>query len=706
MLSLAAVVLVFVALARSQNDPRPPLPAGGFGVVVEEDFQSVQYSDGSVTMASLFVPDHPQIPVPGWPLVVFVHQLGDTRFSPGDLHAQLVATGIAVLAYDVRGQGAFVPGAGVEPGTSLYGPDELMDLGEQIQQVCTRHPSLIDSTRLSVAGFSQGGVHAWMAAAWSGRTVEAPGRPSLVFPEITAVCAAVYVPVALSSQIRDRTAFGYNFVETVARSAEPFVRVRESLRTAVRDAFTADDPSMLLGALELEAARAPLAELASTRVPILYVHSPYDAICSHGPAVEILEALPADTPRRVIVAPIGHELFNEDARTRTRLEFARWLEHYLWGCPNGAADEPPYELHQTPPDADLTLDPGFIRPVVHEESVEPADVNRVSWRLGSGETMAAGDRALPVSSVRIEHRVDPSLTPAIYIQDANIRRRDDLLSLVPLSEQLFVGEPLATDMELIGVPRVSLMLRADSTRCAVAAVLEIRRLSGETLALSDWGVVVRDASPTVWNRVEFDLSPVAAWLPQGSVLCLRLRNLWLHGNPWDSTNIPFGSTPLFANFDLDVEVDGSSGEGSILELPFRPVQLTVAARGRLIDLDAPMPVELDLRGGLGRAGDLYVLATSFVPGPGTGLPLPGGKVLPLQADVFTELFFGIAVALQPEAMNFVGVLDASGAATATIDLSTVQLPEELRFSRIRFAPIALRSDGTFEAGGFADLLLR
>ena len=120
-------------------------------------------SDGVRIAASYFQPTGTPPPA-GWPAVVLLHGLGQTRnssdfvnWSP-NLMAQkyLAPEGYAVLTYDARAHGES------EGLFTLDGPRELADLRELLTWLTTTHP--VDAAHVGAYGASYGGGLVWRAA--------------------------------------------------------------------------------------------------------------------------------------------------------------------------------------------------------------------------------------------------------------------------------------------------------------------------------------------------------------------------------------------------------------------------------------------------------------------------------------------------------------------------------------------------------------
>src|SRR3954452_13694021 len=123
----------------------------------------VTMSDGVRIAASYFQPTGTP-PAAGWPAVVLLHGLGQTRnssdfvnWSPNLMAAKYLAPeGYAVLTYDARAHGES------EGLFTLDGPRELADLRELLTWLTTRHP--VDSQHVGAYGASYGGGGGWEGA--------------------------------------------------------------------------------------------------------------------------------------------------------------------------------------------------------------------------------------------------------------------------------------------------------------------------------------------------------------------------------------------------------------------------------------------------------------------------------------------------------------------------------------------------------------
>jgi predicted acyl esterase len=113
--------------------------------------------DGTLLDATITMPSGVS-PTNGFPGIVLVHGYGRNKDDMQSIAALLSLNGYSALAYSVRGQGT---SGGLSTTT---GPRERQDLLDVIQFY--RGIPGINKDTLAVAGGSQGGIHAWMAATY------------------------------------------------------------------------------------------------------------------------------------------------------------------------------------------------------------------------------------------------------------------------------------------------------------------------------------------------------------------------------------------------------------------------------------------------------------------------------------------------------------------------------------------------------------
>jgi predicted acyl esterase len=144
------VLLVLVAVVAALLASAPALASSRQDVTIAS-------ADGTSLAATLTLPDG-AVPQGGWPAVIFMHGLGQTR-ATGLAAAQGMGIGerYAVLAYDARGHGESGGLVGID------GPKEIADVKAVFAWLRNR-PDVSD-TRIGGWGVSYGGGAAWNSLA-------------------------------------------------------------------------------------------------------------------------------------------------------------------------------------------------------------------------------------------------------------------------------------------------------------------------------------------------------------------------------------------------------------------------------------------------------------------------------------------------------------------------------------------------------------
>jgi hypothetical protein len=143
-------------------------------------------------------------------------------------------------------------------------------------------------------------------------------------------------------------------------------------------------------------------------------------------------------------------------------------------------------------------------------------------------------------------------------------------------------------------------------------------------------------------------------------------------------------------------INYSQSESSWIDLPVRPRVIANLSTGTTgVDVLAPKRVPLTMESAADRAGLPYMILVS-ISGQGPALPMPGGDSLYLQPDAIMSLMFGLTNT--PVLPGFLGVLDAGGGATASMNLALLgPLPAALAGRSLHLAPLIFNQN-TLEAG--------
>lgn len=696
-----AVACTLATALSAQSCLRPTPPPGGHATVVDL-LVPVTYSDGYQTFASLIRPAGPA-PSCGWPLVVHVHPLGQQRGFDLPLQSMLAGQGYAVWSYDVRGQGQAAAANLTHPqnGTTLWGPTERCDLAEQMQFVATQPQwaGVVDATRIAVVGSSQGGAHAWTAAAWSGQPLNVPGRPPITFPTIACVAPTDFVADSVDDWLRGGRLFSTWFVEAISGSYQGLPFDPAFVQTC-RNAFIAQDPAALLAAFAAED-RALGARLATSTVPVLYAHAYLDGVDHPLSAIERLETMTG--PRRVLLGTIGHEVVeNIGERAYRQSLILRWLHRWLWNETNEVELEQPFVLPELPLRQVERDDPLFLWSRAHRTALTTPPAALRLW-LHDDAALRETAPVAPQTDAVVQQTIDPlasTFTPQGYLTQPAVRDLANVLTVCPLQERVYTFTTTA-ETQLAASATLHAQVVPQQAEWMLAALLTVQPPepgAAEVMVASQAFGSASSVTGVAETHV-VRLPPIALRLATGATVRLRVRNLWLRELPMPHT---LEVAPLFHDFRVDL-VHGDP-VGSWLELPLEPVAPRLVGSHTWLDLAAPLPLVGTVRGGVARAGYPYFATVGLSGQVPTVSYL--NEIVPIDGDWL--VVHSAASSEAPFFTGFLGFLDAAGDATCTLDLGSLVLPQQLNGYRLTLC--AFVWDGPWAATGASanpcDVMLR
>ena len=289
---------------------------------------TVTMSDGVRIAVSYFQPAGTP-PAAGWPAVVLLHGLGQTRnssdfvnWSPNSMAEQFLApNGYVVLTYDARAHG--------ESGGlfTLDGPRELADLRELLTWLTTRHP--VDTAHVGAYGASYGGGLLWEAAVAG-------------FPLAAIAPAASWTDLdeALAPQGLVRAGIILGFSQDV-----PTERYGPDERQLLSDALAERNLPAVRAYL---AARSTRARLSAVRIPTFVLQGRRDFAFDASQAIAAYQRVRG--PKRLYLGDFGHApATNPPAEFDYAVgEVRAWFDRFLKGIPNGIDKRPPIEIAPDP----------------------------------------------------------------------------------------------------------------------------------------------------------------------------------------------------------------------------------------------------------------------------------------------------------------------------------------------------------------------
>ena len=699
-IAAAALLLAGAALAQSSSSQtkvyegaspagdcsKPSVPPGGFDLF--HDYNNVlSYNDGYQSIGDLTWPRTPA-PTCRWPLVVLVHGLPGSRLNQRQTADAIARRGYAVWAYEVRGQAQSVLlNAGNPKGFAWYGPHEKFDLAEQIAFARESFPGIVSPELVAVTGSSQGGIHAWFAAAYSGKTVTAPGRGIIEFPEVACTTSLNFNSEPHEHFVREGTLFDKAFIDAMVLPDEDYLVKDPAFVAKARQAFLLQNPQHLLGQWSNELDRLWGHKLGLSSVPTLWVHSYLDEVGAPQQGLAMMQLSLGSTPRRVVLSTNGHgtagsdyeKSFSDDLRLR-------WLDRFLWSQQNGIEHEAQMVGGVLPLDPAERNDMSFVWARRFEPAVEH-DSSKVHRLMLYGPGHMGTHLPLDLGSpATIAHTVPEGYTAATWAQEAPLTK-EQVLALIPLSEVSYETVPVPAQMEISGRPAVDLSVTTDMRRFQLTVLLEVQAPGLPWVNVATWGRGFLDAPVDEPMRVKIELPYVETVLPAGSVVRLTVRNLWMSNAPKQKQ---IEVVPYFVSSVVSI-LHGPGSQLSYLDLPVRKqVGLALKTPTTLVDFLQPSATGFEVVGGKGRAGHMYrILVGSSGQLPGQTV---GNATLPVNYDPITALVLTQTVIGDPAVAGFQGLLDAEGNASATLDWSALPpLLDAAQGQRLTF--VAWTSDG-------------
>jgi predicted acyl esterase len=317
-------LVVVLAVALAALVPAGRAAAGNF---TQTDTR-ITMSDGVQLAASYFQPAGPP-PAAGWPAVVLLHGLGQTRnsadfvyWSPNKMAQTFFAPeGYAVLTFDARAHG--------ESGGlfTLDGPRELQDLRELLNWLVTNHP--IDAAHIGAYGASYGGGLVWRAA------VE-----GLPFAAIAPAATWTDLRDALAPQGHVRAGIVFGFSQDIARD-----RYGPQEAQLLTDAVSETNVPALRAYL---ATRSTRASLGRVRIPTFVLQGRRDFAFDADQAIAAYKLLKG--PKRLYLGDFGHAPATNppDEFQYAAVQVREWFDRFLKGIPNGIDKRAPIQVAPDP----------------------------------------------------------------------------------------------------------------------------------------------------------------------------------------------------------------------------------------------------------------------------------------------------------------------------------------------------------------------
>ena len=691
-LVICAALACLSGLRSQCVDPQPG--PGGFAVDVRTKL-TIRYSDGYRTTAAVQFP-RTRPGACGWPVLVFVPGLGaswSTLLTEGRSFAE---QGFFVVSYDVRGQ-ASARALNQGEGSQLWAVDEWIDLAEIIEWVGRSFPKVVDPDRIGVFGDSQGGVHAWAAAAYSERALPKNVRRTRPFPKVACVVPRVFPPQIVDVFVPNGESFFYRLPEFAFDDRLASVCLSTPFRRKLAAYVDGDQPAQLARWMRSLPGKDLMSGLRTTKVPIFHVLAWQDSFAGVDRSIDALRQVPQSTPWRVLISTGYHGTplngYQFLVRQHMTLE---WFERWLKSRHERVEFGPRFVSAAMPSNAGLYNHVQSVWRMRGDAAFPLASATTLRLNLRRGGALAF-DRADSAETLgRLTHQVPSQYSGRSFVSDgvalATVAKK------LPLQQLEFISAPMDRDVELAGIPTLRLAIRPNHRSIQLGLRLIARDESGQSQVLSSGGRSLRGLSPGKVVAVDFDLAATMSILKRGTRLVLEVASQVVQ-RPGDRDI--YKLMPALHDFGVSLVTDAQLG--SELRVPLRPrVGINLASGERLMSLRQPETRHLLLQSSVRRAGAPYIGLLSL--SAQRPLLLPGGGTLWFTPDAFTDYALGLL--RTPVLSGFAGILDASGGAALKLELGLgPSLPEQLRGMNLHAVPLVFGAAG-IEAGYGTKLRLR
>ncbi|MFT5365913.1 MAG: putative acyl esterase [Candidatus Latescibacterota bacterium] len=462
----------------------------------------ITMNDGVRLDASTFTPDGDP-PKNGWPAILFAHGHGDTgnKTSYFARAQQYAEQGYLTISFSVRGQG------NSEGLVFHMGPRELFDLQDVISWTLREHP--IHPNKLAVVGSSQGGWHAYMAAAHH--------------PQVATVVAENIFTQYDEFAVHNGCLAKWFFTRTMRRRI-----LTAGLQDMARQWALDGDWFRIQ---EWVKPTSPMLFANRIKCPIFIVHGWHDIGMPPNEVATLFDKITA--PKMLHLGGGGHDGLDSASAQSVRKDLTdRWLDHWLKDKNTGLMDEPAITYAQRPgwnhiavtaiPPADFKTKTLYLSAQTPEQDV-PEDPN----------TTFAILRPQPIRSLTNTEPNKPSthsnitnrpLNPNYGLKDA---LNDDMAGVPEaLAKETisFASAPLASPTEIVGSPVAKLFVMPNRPQIQVIVDLYDASPNGKRTLITRGQFGTRTAQPGQHLTINIEMRTIGYLVATDHHLLLDISN--------------------------------------------------------------------------------------------------------------------------------------------------------------------------------------
>ncbi|MBT3605197.1 MAG: CocE/NonD family hydrolase [Candidatus Latescibacteria bacterium] len=460
----------------------------------------ISMNDGVKLDASIFTPEGDP-PKNGWPAILFAHGHGDAgnKTSYFARAQQYAKQGYLTISFSVRGQG------NSEGLVFHMGPREIFDLQDVISWSLNEFPI----NKLAVMGSSQGGWHAYMAAAHH--------------PQVATVVAENIFTQYNEFAVHNGCLAKWFFTRTMRR------RILTAGLQDITRQWALDGDWFRIQ--EWVKPTSPMLFANRIKCPIFIVHGWHDIGMPPNEVVTLFNKIIA--PKKLYLGGGGHDGLDSATAQNIRTELTdRWLDHWLKDKDTGLMDEPAITYAQRPgwhhiatntmPPTNVQTKTFYLSAQTPEQSV-PEDPNTTFEILRPQPIRSLTNTAPEQPSIHSNITNRP-LNPDYTLKDA---LNDDMAGVPEaLAKEVisFASTPFETPTEMIGSPVAKLFVMPNRPQIQVVVDLYDVSPDGERTLITRGQFGTRTAQPGQHLTINIETRTIGYLIAAGHHLLLDVSN--------------------------------------------------------------------------------------------------------------------------------------------------------------------------------------
>ncbi len=483
-------------------------------------------TDNIILDCTKFIPASPK-PPKGWPVIIYCHGYGDSKESELATAKDQAQFGYVTFAYSMRGQG-FSTGL-----SNLISTTEMKDLFQVVDFL--KKDTLTDSSRVLILGASQGGIIPFMAAC-NGLNVLTV-MTDLGSPEF----ASSWIE---NGSIKMTFFWSVDYDTSIVRYDERVVKLRDWSLSNEKGAWDSLYTNLPQG-------RDYLDKVSQCKVPILFTNAWQDRFFNASGAIHAASKL--KVPFMAYIGAVdGHGAdtsTNENNFTSTMDN--NWMKFWLNTSRTGFPDSAIYQFassHLPKINSQWSFS-HFSSKVWPPENYLP-----LKLYFHQGKLMEEPESSHVDSSGFRNYVVDTAITMR---QAINVSFKGELFNSAFRKDMLeFETEPLKTNLQFTGVPKLNLYYSSSSDVCQFNAQIWEVTPSGDSALVTRINYTDRYVIPGKMKNQEISGAAYSHIFRKGDRIRIIFTNLdtqpydlFLSSNPYVLPVLKNGYNTIYTGAD-------------------------------------------------------------------------------------------------------------------------------------------------------------